>query len=328
MPTTNAKTFFENFIGETALEFHALPQSGSARANFIGKSKNQTYIITYNKDLRENEAFFYLSDEFSKLNLNTPKILAINSERNIYVQEFLGKYTLSELINQEGHSPRIKSLVKKSLFQLFELQQKTKGKIDFRKSFEYEIYDELPITHDLYYFKNFLVDVLEIPYHKSSLLKEFQQIAVKIKTLSPKTLMIRDFQSRNIMVNDEEVFFIDYQSAMEGVAMYDVVSFLFQAKASFPTDWKNEMLEYYIQLWDKEQQNQLWEALPYCQLIRFLQVLGAYGFRGIIQRKPHFIASLEQGIKNLCEFFEHWEEKKQYPELYDIVQKLPQYYKN
>lgn len=168
-----------------------------------------------------------------------------------------------------------------------------------------------------------MVDVLEIIYRKSSLLKEFQQIALKIRNLSPKTIMIRDFQSRNIIVRGEDVFFIDYQSAMEGVAMYDVVSLLFQTKANFPTTWKNEMLEYYIQLWDREQQNQLWEALPYCQLIRSLQVLGAYGFRGIIQRKPHFIASLGQSIKNLNEFFEYWEEKEQYPELYDIVQKLP-----
>ncbi|MDO4762783.1 MAG: phosphotransferase [Flavobacteriaceae bacterium] len=324
MSLFSAKLFFENHISTSAKSFEVLAQSGSSRTNYIGQSKEQKFIITQNENLRENEAFFYLSDVFSQLHINTPKVLKINKERNIYIQEFLGEKTLSEIIAQEEHSPKIKSLVKKTLELLFELQQKTKNKIDFTQTFEYEKYDELPITHDLYYFKNFLIDVLEIPYHKGTLLKEFKNLTFIIEKLSPQSLMLRDFQARNIMVDGEKISFIDYQSAMEGPAIYDVVSFLFQAKANFPTEWKKEMLEYYINFWEEEEQAQLWEALPYCQLIRFLQVLGAYGFRGIIQQKPHFKASLNQGIKNIHLFFEQWEDKKNYPELTQLIEKLSQ----
>ena len=323
MHLSTAKTFFEEFIGSPAADFQVLQQSGSSRINFIGKSLNQDFIITYNENIRENEAFLYLSEEFSSLNLNTPKILAVNEEKTLYVQEFLGKNTLSEIISTEGHSERVKSLVKQTLEKLFILQQKTEGKIDFRRTFEYEAYDNLPITHDLYYFKNFMVDVLELPYHKSSLLKEFQTLTAKIENLSPKTIMLRDFQSRNILVNEEnQVFFIDYQSAMLGPAVYDVVSFLFQAKANFPAEWKTEMLDFYFSLWDSETQPALKEALPYCQLIRFLQVLGAYGFRGLIQRKTHFLSSIGQGIKNLTDFSTNWQENAAFPELYSVIEKL------
>ena len=323
MHLSTAKTFFEEFIGSPAADFQVLQQSGSSRVNFIGKSLNQDFIITYNENIRENEAFLYLSEEFSALKLNTPKILAVNEEKTLYVQEFLGKNTLSEIISTEGHSERVKSLVKQTLEKLFTLQQKTEGKIDFRRTFEYEAYDNLPITHDLYYFKNFMVDVLELPYHKSSLLKEFQNLTTKIENLSPKTIMLRDFQSRNILVNEEnEVFFIDYQSAMLGPAVYDVVSFLFQAKANFPAEWKTEMLDFYFSLWDSETQPALKEALPYCQLIRFLQVLGAYGFRGLIQRKAHFLSSIGQGIKNLTDFSATWQENAAFPELYSVIEKL------
>ena len=323
MHLSTAKTFFEEFIGSPAADFQVLQQSGSSRVNFIGKSLNQDFIITYNENIRENEAFLYLSEEFSALKLNTPKILAVNEEKTLYVQEFLGKNTLSEIISTEGHSERVKSLVKQTLEKLFTLQQKTEGKIDFRRTFEYEAYDNLPITHDLYYFKNFMVDVLELPYHKSSLLKEFQNLTTKIENLSPKTIMLRDFQSRNILVNEEnDVFFIDYQSAMLGPAVYDVVSFLFQAKANFPAEWKTEMLDFYFSLWDSETQPALKEALPYCQLIRFLQVLGAYGFRGLIQRKAHFLSSIGQGIKNLTDFSATWQENAAFPELYSVIEKL------
>ena len=323
MHLSTAKTFFEEFIGSPAANFQVLQQSGSSRINFIGKSSNQDFIITYNENIRENEAFLYLSEEFSSLKLNTPKILAVNEEKTLYVQEFLGKNTLSEIISAEGHCERVKSLVKQTLEKLFTLQQKTEGKIDFRKTFEYEAYDNLPITHDLYYFKNFMVDVLELPYHKSSLLKEFQTLTTKIENLSPKTIMLRDFQSRNILVNEEnEVFFIDYQSAMLGPAVYDVVSFLFQAKANFPIEWKTEMLDFYFSLWDSETRPALKEALPYCQLIRFSQVLGTYGFRGLIQRKAHFLSSIGQGIKNLTVFSANWQENTAFPELYSVIEKL------
>ena len=323
MHLSTAKTFFEEFTGSPAADFQVLQQSGSSRINFIGKSHHQDFIITYNENIRENEAFLYLSEEFSSLELNTPKILEVNEEKTLYVQEFLGKNTLSEIISAEGHSKRVKSLVKQTLEKLFTLQQKTEEKIDFRRTFEYEAYDNLPITHDLYYFKNFMVDVLELPYHKSSLLKEFQTLTTKIENLSPKTIMLRDFQSRNILVNEEnQVFFIDYQSAMLGPAVYDVVSFLFQAKANFPAEWKTEMLDFYFGLWDSETQPALKETLPYCQLIRFMQVLGAYGFRGLIQRKAHFLSSIGQGIKNLTVFSANWQENTAFPELYSVIEKL------
>ena len=311
----NAKIFFEGFLNGQADNFWALPDSGSARKNYIGKKGNKKWIITYNENLQENDAFFYFSEKFAEQNLNTPKILSISDNRKIYIQEFLGEKTLSEIILEEGHSERVTDLVKKSLQNLFTLQQKTKGKIDFSKSFEYEKYDELPIMHDLYYFKNFLVDVLEIPYHKSSLLKEFKNLCSVIENLSPKTLMIRDFQSRNILINPEDkVFFIDYQSAMQGPAMYDVISFLYQAKANFPDKLREEMLSFYINLWEEKHRENLQKAIPYCQLIRFLQVLGAYGFRGIIQRKPHFLASLKQGIENIQNFYSQWDKKHEFPD--------------
>ncbi|SDF87504.1 aminoglycoside phosphotransferase family protein [Epilithonimonas hungarica] len=317
--------FFEEFLGKKADFFKALPPSGSSRSNYIGRSEDRDFIITYNENNRENEAFFYFTELFQSLDLNTPKIFKINSERNVYIQEFLGNKTLSEIISKEGLSERVKDLVKKSLKKLFELQTSTLGKVDFSKSFEYESYDDLPITHDLYYFKNFFVDILEIEYHKSSLLKEFRAISEKIQKLSPKTLMIRDFQSRNILVNEkDEVFFIDYQSAMEGPAAYDVISFLYQAKANFPNNFKEEMLDYYLSFWmDESDKSILKESFNWMKLMRFLQVLGAYGFRGLIQRKAHFLASIEQGIENISELNQTWQEiAVEFPELYFLILRL------
>ncbi|WEK69071.1 MAG: phosphotransferase [Candidatus Chryseobacterium colombiense] len=324
MISENAKRFFENYLGKKSSEFITLAQSGSARVNFWAQSDNCKYIITYNENIQENESFFYYSEVFSELHLNTPAILAISEDRKLYVQEFLGEKTLSEIITQEGLSENVKYLVQKTLENLYQLQILTQKKIDYSKTFEYERYDELPVTHDLYYFKNFVADVLELEYHKSTLLKEFKAIVSLIEQLEPKGLMIRDFQARNIMVNEHNnVSFIDYQSAMKGPLMYDVISFLFQAKANFPEDFKNEMLDFYIQQFEnKEIQAQLKESVKPIQLMRFLQVLGAYGFRGLIQKKQHFIASIEKGIENISDFSKNWDHMKEYPELKKVIEQL------
>lgn len=324
MTSENAKRFFENHLGKKSTEFITLAQSGSARVNFLSETDSEKYIITYNENIPENESFLYYSKVFSDLKLNTPSIFIISEDRKMYIQEFLGENTLSEIITKENLSPRIKSLVQQTLEKLFKLQIATQGKIDFTKTFEYESYDELPIIHDLYYFKNFVADVLELEYNKSTLLKEFKKIAELVENLEPKGIMIRDFQARNIMVNaKDEVSFIDYQSAMKGPLMYDVISFLFQAKANFPEDFKNEMLNFYIQLFEnQETQNQLKDSVKPIQMMRFLQVLGAYGFRGLIQRKQHFITSLEQGIQNITQFAASWDDMKNYPELTKVIQQL------
>jgi len=324
MSQFSPESFFREFSGSEISEFTDLPQSGSARKNFIGEKAGRKYVVTYNENIPENRSFLYFSKIFSELDLNTPKIFKTSQDEKIYIQEFLGEQTLSEIIEKEGLSERVRSLVKQTLTKLFVLQAKTQDQIDFTKTFEYEAYDEIPVSYDLFYFKFMFADILEIHYHKTKLLKEFKKIEKLIESLEPKGLMIRDFQARNIMINEkDEVFFIDYQSAMKGPLMYDVISFLYQAKANFPEDFRNEMLEFYYELWnDAAQIKQLKSALMPLQLMRFLQVLGVYGFRGLVQRKPHFIKSIAKGLGNLYDLSQNWENMKDFPELEYIIQQL------
>ena len=330
-PTQEAQLqlFLTDYFQSDNFQIIPLQQSGSARMNFVVIHNNQKYILTYNSKIDENESFFYLTESFRALDLNVPKIFKINEDRTLYLQEFLGENTFSEIIAVEGHNDRVKSLVKQTVEKLSTFQHKTNGKIDFSNAYEYEEYDQLPITHDLYYFKNFFVDVLEVDYHKGKLLKEFQQIVDRITSLEPKAVMIRDFQARNIMVNDkDEVYFIDYQAAMLGPATYDLVSFLFQAKANFPTAWQDEFLEMYFQLnSDRISQEEFDKSIAYCKLMRFLQVLGAYGFRGLIQHKKHFLESIPRGIENITELTKTWSEMQNYPELTKIIGELETSYR-
>ena len=104
MNKENVKLFFEEYIGGKSTDFFSLAQSGSARQNFVGENSNQKFIITYNENLAENESFYYFSKIFFALKLNSPQIFKISEDRKLYVQEFLGENTLSEIIEKEGLS--------------------------------------------------------------------------------------------------------------------------------------------------------------------------------------------------------------------------------
>lgn len=319
----NLQTFFESITQTKADEIIPLPASGSARKNFIASAGTEKFVITQNENTAENRSFLYFSEVFSSLQLHAPTIIGVSDDQKSYIQSYLGDETLSQIIEKEGLSERVISLVKKSLLQLFEFQTKTKDKIDYSQSFEYKAYNHIPIIHDLFYFKFMFVDVLEIEYQKSLLIREFYQLSEIIENLEPKGLMMRDFQARNIMVKENNVYFIDYQSAMYGTLLYDVVSFLYQAKANFPESFRKEMIAFYIELFDNEDEKTLLRAaiMP-IRLIRNLQVLGAYGFRGLVQKKEHFLKSIPQGIENLKQTALEWEVMKNFPELFQLIQKI------
>jgi len=114
--------------------------------------------------------------------------------------------------------------------------------------------------------------------------------------------MYRDFQSRNIMLRGGQPYFLDYQGGRKGALQYDIASLLYDAKADLPPELRHQLLDLYI-----EKLRNYADGTPEAFLhhyyayvyVRILQALGAYGFRGFYERKPHFLQSVPYALKNL-----------------------------
>jgi aminoglycoside/choline kinase family phosphotransferase len=88
---------------------------------------------------------------------------------------------------------------------------------------------------------------------------------------------------------------------------YDAASLIWQAKANLPNEWKNDLLEYYMNMFEETIGSSIDKTIFKSQfngyvLIRLLQVLGAYGFRGLFERKAHFLTSIPLALNNLKGF--------------------------
>ncbi len=155
---------------------------------------------------------------------------------------------------------------------------------------------------DLNYFKYCFLKATGLDFLEDKLEDDFQRMADVLLRSNSATFMYRDFQSRNVMIKDGEPWFIDFQGGRKGPFYYDVASFLWQAKANFPDSLRQEMLKEYISALRKYKpvdEGYFFSQLRHFVLFRTLQVLGAYGFRGYFEKKPHFMQSVPYAIANL-----------------------------
>ena len=316
-------------LGENVLEIAAMPSSGSSRLYFRVKTDKRYLIGAYNINIEENDAFFSFSKHFHKCGLPVPEILAISSGKDVYVQTDLGDDTLfrhvEECLKNGKFDDETIGLYKKTLDKLIDFQIIGHQGLDYSKAFPTSAFDEMSIMEDLNYFKYcFLKEQEEISFNETRLDTDFQRLAKYILEAPADFFMYRDFQSRNIMIVDNEPYFIDYQGGRKGPLQYDVVSLLYQVKARIPENLRKELIYYYKQQLSVKgcHSNEFDKYFPAFVLLRLLQVLGAYGFRGLIQKKLHFMQSIPYAIRELMRACANWQLPFELPELQAIIKQF------
>ncbi|MGN6399141.1 MAG: RapZ C-terminal domain-containing protein, partial [Flavisolibacter sp.] len=215
------------------------------------------------------------------------------------------------ILEKKNFSGEVYNLFRESLHQLARLQVFGDKDLDYQKCLTNKEFGKQAIMADLLYFKYYFLDALRKPYDKQKLIDDFEALSNYLTHTEYKYFMFRDFQSRNIMVKeDESVHFIDYQGGMKGAPQYDVASMIWQARANLPDEWKNNLLEDYMNSFESIIGTSIDRDVFRSQyngyvLIRLLQVLGAYGFRGLFERKAQFLTSIPQALNNLRWFVEN-----------------------
>jgi aminoglycoside/choline kinase family phosphotransferase len=301
---------FEAFYKAKEDRIEKLPQSGSDRIYFRIYAGKDTFIATYNINIRENETFFYFSHHFKTAGLPMPTIYTANEEKTVYIQEDLGTESLLDQLEQHGHNEYTYGLYQQTLSQLAKVQIEGDRGLDYERCLTAKEFGKQAILSDLLYFKYYFVDTLKVPYDKQTMLNDFETLSSYLNNSDQKYFLFRDFQSRNVIVNNDEVHFIDFQGGMKGALQYDVASLLWQAKANLSEDWKDKLLDGYINEVELLLNEQVDRKIFISQyngyvLIRLLQVLGAYGFRGLFERKAHFLTSIPLALRNLKFFIEN-----------------------
>ncbi len=324
-------SLFENWAGEKVKNITLLPSSGSYRLYYRINGKTKRCLGVYNLDKKENQAFVAFSEHFLKHSLQVPHIFAENFAENIYLIEDFGDETLFiklQKLHAEGSDQEeIIQLYKKVIDELPKFQILASKDMDFSYCYPRPKFDKQSMLWDLNYFKYYFLKLAQIPFDEQSLEEDFHVFTDFLLETESDYFLYRDFQSRNIMLYDGKPYFIDYQGGRKGALQYDIASLLYDAKADLSNECREILLQYYLEQLKKYIQFDQEKFLAYYYgyvIIRILQAMGAYGFRGFYENKPLFLQSIPYAIQNLNWILKNVALPVAIPTLLKILLKLPE----
>ena len=291
------KGLFLNTFEKEPYEIEKLPGGGSNRQYFRLKDHFRSVIGVSGEDVKENEAFLSLDKVFGKEGIRVPHIYNVSQNRKFYLQQDLGDVNLLNLFETESKLV----YAKKALEDLVKIQLTPKdkwGKAVFNRPFSPRL-----VRWDLNYFKYDFLKIAGIEFDEEKLEDDFEKITQGLTDSGMiKGLMYRDFQSRNILFHEGELWYIDFQGARSGPLVYDAVSLIWQAKAPFNIEDKQALQRYYCKILGEkisELAEEISRQFDKMIVFRTLQVMGAYGFRGLVEKKSHFLESIPKVVDNL-----------------------------
>jgi aminoglycoside/choline kinase family phosphotransferase len=298
------RELFYEWSGEEPELLLPLAPSGSNRIYYRLKKGEKSAIGAYNPNAKENQAFIGFSKHFWDKGLPVPEIYAEAPDSLIYLQEDLGFTTLYSYLLQKGEyfPDYLIRIYKRVVEQLARLQVEGGKNLDYGLCYPRDAFDRQSMLWDFNTFKYHFLRLADVPFDEQLLENDMHTLADYLLQADGSHFMFRDFQTRNIMIRAGEPFFIDYQGGRRGALQYDLASLLYQAKANIPEDIRLELLEHYMDSLEQFiplERERFVEYYYAFVFVRSIQVLGAYGFRGLYERKEHFISSIPFALRNV-----------------------------
>ena len=306
-----------------------LAGAGSNRSYCRFEMDGRSYVGTVGTDVKENAAFIALSKHFRAKGLPVPEVFEVSPDGLMYVQEDLGNELLADRVaaahKAGGIEPgsQLADLLCRTVALLPKFQMDGARGLDFSVCYPQPSFDRRMVMFDLNYFKYCFLKPSGIEFNEILLQDDFERLADDLLACDSDAFMYRDFNARNVMISDGQPWFIDFQGGRRGPVCYDVASFVWQARAKYPVWLKEKMVDTYVEAlsaYVEVDRDEFDSRLRLFRLFRTLQVLGAYGFRGLIENKAKFIVCIPQAISDLKELLS--ELPGSYPYLSEILEKM------
>ncbi len=281
-----------------------LPSAGSARLYFrvfFENSGHKPVLASFNPEVNENIAQYSFSMHFLKKGLKVPEIYAKDESYRYFLLQDLGDQTMLDAVASMETGEKRK-LYRKVLKQLLRFQTQGIEGLDLDVAWPVKKFGPDNILWDLNYFKYYFIKTHDVFFDELKLETDFRNLSKLLLNANPGFFIYRDFQARNIMIHNGEPWCIDFQGGRKGPLMYDVASLLYQAKANLSEDFRDELSDFYLCELEKQSAGLAKDFKQHYHWFiwfRIMQVMGAYGYRGKLQAKAHFLQSIPNVIKNI-----------------------------
>jgi aminoglycoside/choline kinase family phosphotransferase len=330
------KTFrrlFRQHFGSPPASILEIAGDGSPRKLYrlVGPGM-ETAVAVVGPDPDENRAFLSFTGAFRSIGLPVPEVYAADEKAGVYLEEDLGDTTLFDAVCEgrrgapDAAFPEPMLPVYRRILEILPRFQVQGGRaVDYAVAYPRAAFDRQSILWDLNYFKYHFLKLAHVPFNEARLEKDFRRFATFLLGADTRHFLYRDFQSRNVMLRDGEPWFIDYQGGRRGALQYDVASLLIDPKVGLTEPLRDALLEHYLGALeehlevDRERFRQHFRGYV---LVRILQAMGAYGYRGFYERKPRFLQSVPAAVRNLERLLETGFVDVELPELRGVCERV------
>lgn len=306
-----APTAFESAFGRCPtgkIQKQPLQGDGSDRRWYRLSQEGKSLImadhgIRTQKEPQEVDAYISIGRHLAARKVAVPKIYAYDRHAGLVFNEDLGDTHLQTLIGIKDE-PQILRCYRQVIDQWITMALEGSNGFDTAWTYQTPHYDaQVVLNNECRYFSEaFLQGYLRWDTAYEELRPEFEQLAKKIMETEIRGFLHRDFQSRNIMVKNKRICFIDFQGGRLGPIQYDLASLLIDPYADLPGSVQSELLGYAVrklQHCTDIDQDRFIQGYACCALSRNLQILGAFAFLGRIKGKIQFEKYIPQAVKSL-----------------------------
>lgn len=321
---------YKELFGDSDIQTAPLPQSGSDRKYFRIIAGSKSVIGAHNPNLEENEAFIGFTKHFISRGLPVPEIFGYLPDKFIYYLQDLGDMNLFTWLQQKhtgaGFDIEAEDFYQKILDNLINFQIKGMDGLNLDLCYPHRSFDRQSMMWDMNYFKYMFLKLVAVPFNERRLEHDFNLLADFLLETRQDYFLYRDFQSANVMMVKGEPWFIDYQGGRKGAPQYDVASLLYDAKAHIPEQSREKLLNYHINNFCSVSGESVSEFRGYYagfSMIRLMQALGAFGFRGLYEKKPTFTGSIVPAVKLLIQLIDSEQLPVSLLELFLTVRSIP-----
>jgi aminoglycoside/choline kinase family phosphotransferase len=322
--------FYKKYSGNAPSKIIPLPKSGSERKYFRIVDAGKTVIGVHNTNIDENEAFIGFSKHFVDKKLPVPEIYEYFPDDCVYFIQDLGDTSLFSLLRTKNSADSFNDdsikIYKKILDKLIQFQTKGIEGLNLDLCYPHRSFDRQSMMWYMNYFKYMFLKLIKVSFNEKRLENDFLALSDHLLEAGQSYFLYRDFQSANVMIMDGEPWFIDYQGGRRGALQYDVASLLFDAKAYIPMDICGKLVDYYLEklsVYNRDEGEKFRKYYSGFSIIRLMQALGAFGYRGLYENKPTFSESIVPAVRILIHIIESGSLPIDLPELFLTIKSVP-----
>lgn len=225
--------------GERSLIAMVLPQSNDALKSEEGGSSAAPAPTEL--------PFVSVQRYLARLGVRVPEIDLVDMELGVLLLEDLGDTMFENAIL--ARTGDTESLYRSAIDLLVDFQRRAQADevrdcICWEREFDAEL-----LRWELDHYTEWGVDALEpsrLDPIRAEIAPLYDTIVERLLDL-PQTLALRDFQSRNIMQKGDHWVIIDFQDALRGPFVYDLVALLRDSYVELPNDMVDRLVAYYAQ---------------------------------------------------------------------------------